>query len=745
MEKQDVIKQYNDQHKEDFVSTKTILSLEEFLDVVAEKPQFHARSTSEYLVDMFDYFSRKGKKENSLFNGQILSDVFVVGQEEVESRIYRILKNFSHSGEANRLILLHGPNGSSKSSLAEALFRGMESYSQQDEGALYRFNWIFPNERVMTDAVSTQNEPIGFGGSGRGGQLDSFAHLEDFQIACKLICELRDNPLFLFPEGIRTGFFQDLLKGKRIKKKVMKNFLNQIAGGSLCKKCQQIFQNLITVYKGDLVKVFKHIQVERYTYSKKYRVGLATVEPQMHIDANERQITMDNNFQNLPSVLQNLRFFEPAGDLIDANRGVIEYSDLLKRPVETYKYLLTTVEKGTVKLPNSLVYSDVIMIGSTNEKHLDAFKQSPDFASFKGRIELITVPYLLEYHKEQDIYQDDVKAVSLRKHVTPHSVELLCLWAVLTRLFKPNPDSFPQKIRYIIRKLTPIDKAKIYDLNDVPSYFNEKEQEEFRPFIKDLRLETVGTVAYEGRFGASARELKLIIQHASQNSEHACLNFLSIMEELKWLVKDKSVYEFLQIEARDQYHRPADFIKTVEKEFLEIFERELYQAMDLIQEDKQSDLFKKYVSHVTAFIKKEKVFSSISKNYEDPDEQFMQDIESKIGKTGNKTEFRNAILSKIGAFKIDHPNEEVVLEQVLKVHYDSLSHNFYKSKRVLINQVYSDMLLLGTDNESILTKERIERSKLVFSNMCKEFGYCNECVKVSLAHLVQALEKEVKK
>ena len=42
-------------------------------------------------------------------------------------------------------------------------------------------------------------------------------------------------------------------------------------------------------------------------------------------------------------------------------------------------------------------YVDLVFMGSSNDMHLNAFKESPEWMSFKARMELVGVPYLLDY------------------------------------------------------------------------------------------------------------------------------------------------------------------------------------------------------------------------------------------------------------------------------------------------------------------------------------------------------------
>src|SRR5690606_22621846 len=123
----------------------------------------------------------------------------------------------------------------------------------------------------------------------------------------------------------------------------------------------------------------------------------------------------------LPSVLHGLNLFSLSGDLVDGNRGLIEFSDLLKRPIDTFKYLLIACETGSVNVGPTIAYLDTVFFGSTNELQLDAFKEFPDFMSFKARIELTRVPYLLSVTREKEIYQSDLEQIALEKPVAPHS------------------------------------------------------------------------------------------------------------------------------------------------------------------------------------------------------------------------------------------------------------------------------------------------------------------------------------
>ena len=356
----------------------------------------------------------------------------LVGQEEVQGELYRVLCNFAQEGRPNKLILLHGPNGSSKSTVAACLMRALENYSSTDEGALYRFHWVFPSQKTVRGS-------IGFGGPAEiaGKPVTSYAHLDEDQIDARLFIEIRDHPLFLLPVAQRRQMIEDLYpKGDRSERPP-----EWLMRGRLSHKSQQVYEALLASYKGSLSDVLRHVQVERYFISQRYRTGAVTIGPQMSVDAGERQITADRSVAALPTSLKATTLFEAYGELIEAAGGLLEFSDLLKRPLDAFKYLQISVETGEVALPQQSVQLNCVMMGSANEVHLGAFREHPEFASFRGRLEMVRTPYLRSFLEEKAIYDAQI-APQVQRHVAPHATEMAAMFAALTRMRKPNPDRY---------------------------------------------------------------------------------------------------------------------------------------------------------------------------------------------------------------------------------------------------------------------------------------------------------------
>src|SRR5205809_7291604 len=121
-------------------------------------------------------------------------------------------------GTERRVILLHGPVGSSKSTIVRLLKKGIEEYSRTPEGALYTFQWVLDKKRE-----------------------DGTAHTEKFH------SPMNEDPLLLIPEDWREKVFADLCPPDS-------GFKIPVVG-DLCPASRLIFRELMAEYKDDFVKV----------------------------------------------------------------------------------------------------------------------------------------------------------------------------------------------------------------------------------------------------------------------------------------------------------------------------------------------------------------------------------------------------------------------------------------------------------------------------------------------------------
>lgn len=723
----------------DYARNRSLLSFEEYLDLFAQQPLHQARNAAQYLRDAVDHF---GAEQVPHPRGTIrrfkIFDVLageregrVAGQEEVQNAIYRILGNFTRAGRINKLMLLHGPNGSAKSSLVEALKRGMEQYSHTPEGALYTFNWIFPTEKLVKGS-------IGFGdrASGERGTLASFAHLEPENVEVKIGNPLREHPLFLVPRPERRQLIEEALRG--VTGKVDFIVSSYLLDGELSHKSRKIYDALLASYEGDWLKVLRHVQVERFYVSRRYQVATFSVEPQMSVDAGYHQITADRTQGQQPPALQSVALFDPHGALVSANRGLIEYSDLLKRPLEAFKYLLGASETGEVPLDTFTLQLDEVLIASSNEKHLSAFKEIPDFASFKGRIELVRVPYLRRWRVEQEVYDAQVNDRTVGRHVAPHATRVAAQWAVLTRLKKPIADRYPAEARPLVERLSPIEKLRLYQDGTPPERLSMQQARELKRHVQQLYEESDAYPNYEGRSGASAREIKTALFNAAQSTEHESLHPLAVFKELHALCRDKSVYEFLQQEVVDGYHDHEEFVRVVEEDYLDLVDSEVRESMGLVSEQQYRELFDRYVQLVSHWVKGEKVVNKVTGQPEKPDEGRMGEFEAYVMQKGeDPAEFRRGLISTIGAHKIDNPDAALDVTRIFPDLYKRLRDHFFEDHKKQLGRSVENILKFLSDDRANLSPKEQAQVRQTLDTMGRRFGYTDHSAKDAIVFLVR--------
>jgi serine protein kinase len=738
-----------------FRAGRRVLSFAEFLALFDEQPVRYSRDASRYLRDVFDHYGKTTVRHPwgeftryKLFDlpwellptandpasaaaqrpdQPILPRGALVGQEHVQEEIYRALSNFVREGRPNRLMLLHGPNGSAKSTIAQCMMAALEHYSTLDEGALYRFNWVFPSQKTIRGSLGFAHDKAS------GKAAVSYAHLSDDEVDAKLLVEVRDHPLFLIPIPDRHKLLE--ASYKRVGATEPPN--DWIVRGQLSHKSQQVFEALLSSYDGSYAEVLKHVQVERYFVSRRYRVGAVTIGPQLSVDAAERQITMDRSLQSLPASLQAVTLYEAKGELIDSAGGLLEFSDLLKRPLDAFKYLQLSVETGEVALNAQNVQLNCVMMGSANELHLDAFREHAEFASFRGRLELARVPYLKSYEQERLIYDTHVTP-QIRRHVAPHSTDMAASFAVFTRMRKPNPDRYPRPIGAIVSTLSAVEKADLYSLAKAPERLDPDSQKVLRAAIKEIWAESDAYPIYEGRVGTSPREMRVALLDAAQSPAFRCLSPLAVLEEIEALCQRKNEFDWLQQDPIvGGYHDVKVFRDTLFSRLLAASEYELYVASGVVQEQQYVDLFERYVQHVSVWVKKERLYNRVTQRYEEPDEKMMAEVERLLDVKGDPQDWRRQLISAIAAWALDHPGQKVDSSAVFPQHIKRMREAIFADRRQAVATLARDIVVLVRDDGVGVDPERKREAQAAIDRLITRFGYCTSCAADAASLLVR--------
>ena len=130
-----------------------------------------------------------------------------------------------------------------------------------------------------------------------------------------------------------------------------------------------------------------------------------------------------------------------SGAVYAASRGVLEMIEILKVKREFLYLLLTMTQEKNVKVSRfPLIHLDETILAHTNLAEFHKFLQEKENEALLDRMVIIRVPYALSYRDESRIYQKLVSgAPAFRNvHLDPHVLNLASVFAILTRLTKPE-------------------------------------------------------------------------------------------------------------------------------------------------------------------------------------------------------------------------------------------------------------------------------------------------------------------
>jgi predicted Ser/Thr protein kinase len=717
---------------ERFSLEKRQLSFAQYMAAFSARPHLLGRSGAQFILATLDHFGRTersgavGRRTRfGLFDAPFDGGrERLIGQEEVQEAFYHTVADFVRERRTGRLLLLHGPNGSAKTTFVQCLARAMVHYSKTEEGGLYSFNWVFPRSSYL-------GKRVGFESGAASEPHETYAFLDERDVAAVIPGDLRDHPIFLLPAEERQQFLDALVRDGAVPEGF--HFSDHLVNGDLSPVSRRIFDALLAAYGGDLSRVLAHVQVVRFYMSRRYRTGIVTIEPQMHVDASIRQITMDESYANLPAVLRHVPIFELSGDLVDANRGLIEFSDLLKRPIEAFKYLLGTCETARITVGGVILYLDILFVGTTNDKYVDAFTRTPDFPSFKGRMELIRVPYLRNYEVEREVYDMQFERSMVGRHVSPHATWAAALWAVLTRLRRPDPEGAPAALKGVLEGLSPMAKADLYAHGRPPSGLKSDVARELVQSIGWLSDEGAAASPYEGGFGASPREVRGVLMAAGRSTDVECLHPVGVFQAIRDLCRQKALYEFLQFTPSGEYHDVLALLEAVIERYTERVDREFQLAMGLVSDDEFERLLQRYATHVSAFLKKESVMDPITRLPVPADEAFLKDIEDRCGVGEARERARQDFLGRIASFSLDNPGVEVPYRTLYEAWFEKLRTAYFREVRGEIHRTLRGVMdhLDGTK----LSPDEDAAARKAVANLVERFGYCEQCVGPTVSFL----------
>jgi serine protein kinase len=567
-------------------------------------------------------------------------------------------------GTERRILLLHGPVGSSKSTILRLIKRSLEKYSKTDAGAWYSFKWV----NLPTGADGIYNNP-----------------------ECE--CPMHEQPLKLLPKEVRGQIIADI---NRIHEEIAtpqerSDIYTLKCNDELDPLCNFFMNELLKRYEGDLQKVLdNHIKVVRKVHSEANRCGIATFQPKDEKNQDSTELTGDINFRNIGNFGSDSdpRSFSFDGEFCAGNRGIIEFIEALKLDTAFLYDLLGASQEQSIKPKKfAQVSIDEAIFSHTNDPEFQKLKSNQYMEAFRDRTTKIDVPYTLRWNEELRILEKDYGPGKVRQHIAPHTLEIAALWSVLTRLADDKDG-----------KISLVEKAELYDGRLLAGWTEDSVKE-----LKDKYPE-------EGMSGGiSVRYLQDKISNCLANN-HDYVNMFMVLNELRDGLDHCSL-----LTNKEQVGRYITCIDLAVKKLTEILKAEVQKAL-VGDKEAIKRLCSNYIDNLMAYINKSKIKDQITGQDRKPDERLMRQIEEKIQipDTGCD-DFRRQIAAFIG--HLAHEGKSFQWDSNPKLR-KALEAKLFEDVKDTIK-----LSALNMSGASVVDKDLQEKIDAVKTRLVKEFGY----------------------
>jgi len=496
-------------------------------------------------------------------------------------------------------------------------------------------------------------------------------------------CPMHEEPLHLIPNELRPDVEQEF--GLYIE-------------GDLCPHCRYMIDNQ---YQGHI----EDVPVKRMAFSEKYRVGVGTFTPSdpKSQDISELVGGIDLSTIGDVGVESDPRAYRFDGELNIANRGIMEFVEMLKTDEKFLYVLLTLSQEQNIKTGRfSMIYADEVVVSHTNEHEYQSFVGNKKSEALQDRIILVKVPYNLRASDEVKIYEKLIKQSALQNvHIAPYTLRIASVFAVLSRL-EPS-----KKAGMSLMK-----KLKLYDGEDIED-FKQKD-------VKELQEEAVR----EGMDGISPRYVINRLSNALVKQNTTCINPIDALRALRdGLDQHTSI-------TREERERYLNLISEARKEYDDMARKEVQRAFVYSYEESARTLLNNYLDNVEAYCNKTKMRDPITDEEMEPDEQLMRSIEQQIGITENaKKSFREEILIRISSLARKGAS------------FDYTSHE--RLKEAIEKKLFADLrdVVKITTSTRTPDKEQLRKINEVVDRLMTEHGYCHVCANEILRYTGSLLNR----
>lgn len=495
--------------------------------------------------------------------------------------------------------------------------------------------------------------------------LEQYSRTDEGAVYAIKGCPMHEDPLHLIPHHLRKDFYEEY--GIRIEGNLSP--LNTM-------RLEKEYDGLI-----------ENVMIERITFSEDKRVGIGTFTPSDPKSQDIADLTGSIDFSTIAEFgsESDPRAYRFDGELNKANRGMMEFQEMLKLDEKFLWNLLSLTQEGNFKAGRfALISADELIVAHTNETEYRSFISNKKNEALHSRIIVMPIPYNLKVSQEERIYEKMINESDMAHvHIAPHALKVAAIFSVLTRLETPKKQSIDL-----------VKKMRMYDGESVEGY-NSVDVEELKKEYPN-----------EGMNGIDPRYIINRISSAIIRKEVPSINALDVLRSLKdGLDQHASISQ----EDREKY---TNYIAVARREYDEIAKNEVQKAFVYSYEESAKTLMNNYLDNVEAYCNKNKIRDFLTGEEMNPDEKLMRSIEEQIGISENaKRGFREEILIRISAYARNGKRFEY--------------HSHERLREAIQKKLFADLkdVVKITTSSKMPDESQLKKINEVVARLIDEHGY----------------------
>jgi predicted Ser/Thr protein kinase len=462
------------------------------------------------------------------------------------NRLVALCDSFKRSAQQNKIYVFEGPPGSGKSTFLNILLMKFEEFTATEKGMRYETVWRLdqqvlggqskrqPNPMVKKlIQLLTQEDP---------GLCQEIPDDEpDFAFRDNIIevpCPSHDHPILMIPKAYRRAFLDDLFHNNEIKWKLFtEKEYEWVFRETPCTICSSLFDALMDRLQNPLM-VFQMIYGRPYRYNRRLGEGITVYNPG---DKPMRKQVLDNPMiqkQMNRVLLDSNRVKYIFSTYAKTNNGIYALMDIKSHNKDRLTELHNIVSEGLHKVEDLEENVNSLFIALMNPEDN---KNISDFPSFSDRIEIVNIPYILDWHTEVEIYHN-IFGKHIYNDFLPRVLNNFARVIISTRMNTESPATLewiesPRKYSQYCDENLQLLRMEIY-AGIIPAWLTEEDR---KRFTAKRRRKILSESDNEGITGFSGRDsIKIFNEfYSSYSKDNQLINMSMLFKFFSKYNKEK--------------------------------------------------------------------------------------------------------------------------------------------------------------------------------------------------------------